>query len=92
MNQQILQLGALGIIFVFAIKEFFGYLKARKNGNGSSVNYGKMIEQLKSMNDNHLSAISKDINAGNDRIVDAIKDMHTDLASRLGELKGKIDR
>lgn len=87
MNPQILQLGAVAIIFALAIKEFFGYLKTRKNGNG---NYGKMIQQLKTMNDNHLRSIGQDINTGNDRIVDAIKDMHTDLAKELGEIKGRL--
>ena len=87
MDQQFLQLGAVAIIFLFSVKEFFGWLKARKNGSGG--NYGRMIEQLKIMNNNHLSEISKDINAGNDRIVDAIKDMHTDLAGKLGEIKGR---
>ena len=91
MDQQILQLGALGIIFVFAVKEFFSYLKARKNG-GNGGSYGKMVEQLKSLNDNHLISISKDINSGNDRVVDAINSMHTDLASRLGKLEGKLDK
>jgi len=90
MNQLLQSVGAMGIIFVFAIKEFFGYLKAKKNGNG--VDYGKMAEQVKLIGDNHLNSIKEDINVGNDRIVDAINAMHTDLASRLGELKGKIDR
>ena len=36
---QISQLGTVGIIFAFAIREFFGYLKT-KNGNGGSHSNG----------------------------------------------------
>jgi hypothetical protein len=33
----------------------------------------------------------KDLIVGNDRVVKAITDMHTDLASRLGEIKGVLN-
>ncbi len=38
MEDTIIQLGAVAIIFAFAIKEFFAYLKSRKNGNGRKDN------------------------------------------------------
>ena len=68
MNQEILQLGTLGILFALAIKEFFGYLKSRKNGNGNgkidkeqskeitnnSTNIAVMLQRLKTIEENHL--------------------------------------
>jgi len=90
MNTEYLQLGALGIIFIFAIKEFFAYMKARKGKNGTDCS--KMVEQLELMNNNHLNSISKDIVSGSDRVVTAIREMHTDVSSRLGEIKGKLDK
>ena len=88
MKPEIYQLGALGIIFLFAIKEFFGYLKSRKkNGNG-----GKLLEEVKLLNSNHLNSIEKAINDGNSNIVTAITNMHTEVAGELGEIKGKLDK
>ena len=46
----ITELGAVAIIFAFAIKEFFGYLKVRKNGGG-------LTQQVKQIGDNHLGCI-----------------------------------
>ena len=47
MNLEIIQLGAIGIIFIFAVKEFFSYLKSRKNGVG-------LTTQVRMIGDNHL--------------------------------------
>jgi hypothetical protein len=41
--------GGVAVIFLFAIKEFFAYLKSRKDNPDS------MAEQLKLMNTNHLA-------------------------------------
>ena len=92
-TQIILQLGMVGLLFFLAIREFFAYLKNRKNNNsnGSKINQ-QLLDAIKDQSDNHLKSIGNNINAGNDRIVDAINSMHTDLASRLGEIKGKLDK
>jgi len=47
MNPDIIQLGAIGIIFLFAVKEFFSYLKSRKNGGG-------LTREVKIIGENHL--------------------------------------
>lgn len=95
MNPEFLQLGAVAIIFLFCIKEFFGYLKAKKSGGGNE----KMLAELKLMNNNHLhtlqetvSAIGKESNAGNLEIVKAINSMKVDVVGTLGEIKGKLDK
>ena len=38
MPSEIYQIGAVAIIFMLAIREFFSYLKSRKNGNGKKDN------------------------------------------------------
>ena len=93
-----IELGAIGILFAIAIREFFAWLKTRKNGNGNGNGFNKqLLDAITTQNQNHLTHINvsldkmcADINCGNDRVVKAITDMHIDLASRLGELKGKI--
>jgi len=98
MDKQILELGILGIALLFIIKELFTYLKTRKNGGNGNVNQ-QLLDAITAQNDNHLhtmqqtiDSISGNINTGNDRMVDAIKAMHIDLATKLGELKGKLDK
>jgi len=99
-TQIILQLGMVGLLFFLAIREFFAYLKTKKNNNNSNGNKvnEQLLEAITAQNDNHLSSMQhsldnmrKDINTGNDRIVSAITDMHTDLASGVGEVKGKLN-
>jgi hypothetical protein len=98
MNPEILQLGALGIILFFAIKEFFSYLKTRKNGVSNGVSKD-ILKALEEQNENHLKHINEDISGlcnkleiGNKDIVKAITDMHTELAGVLGEIKGLLSK
>ena len=98
MEQPLLEIGILGILLWLTIKELFSIIKAKRNGVNGSVNQ-QLLRVITEQNDNHLhtiqdtmNVISKDINNGNDRMVDAIKDMHIDLATKLGELKGKMDK
>lgn len=97
MTKDYVELGALAVIFLFAIKEFFAWLRTRKNGNATEVNK-QLLDAITVQNQNHLTHINtaldkmcNDINCGDDKIVEAIKAMHIDLSARLGELKGKID-
>lgn len=90
------EIGAMGIIFALAIREFFAWLKTKKNGNGFNK---QLLDAITIQNENHLKHINTslekicdDINFGNDKVVEAIKEMHIELAGRLGELKGKIDK
>jgi len=98
MIDQLANVGVAGIALLFLIKELFSFLKARKNdtvGEEGSINK-QLLDAITEQNENHLHSINstmetmcKDINSGNDRVVKAITDMHIDLASRLGEIKGK---
>lgn len=95
---QMLELGALAAIFGLAIKEFFSWLKSRQEKNGGEAVNKQLLEAITEQNSNHLHTIQgtiegmcKDLNVGNDRVVKAITDMHTDLASRLGEIKGVLN-
>ena len=98
MIDQLANVGVAGIALLFLIKELFSFLKARKEntieGDGN-VNK-KLLNAITLQNENHLhtmqgtmDVICSNINTGNDRVVKAITDMHIDLASRLGEIKGK---
>ncbi len=91
MPQDLLQLGAVAVIFLFAVKEFFSYLKSRKD-NGSKPVLEDMLKELRVMNENHLHSLKDAINDGNARIVEAINDGTVKQVELLGEIKGKLDR
>ena len=55
MTPETLNLGAVAIIFLFFLKEFFSYLKTKKNGNG---NYKLELEQINHKLDNHLTEVN----------------------------------
>lgn len=57
------QLGALGIVFLFAIKEFFAFLREKKNNNNHKLNNINF--------DNHLSAVHVKL----DNLKDAIDEL-----------------
>lgn len=49
------------MIFAFAIKEFFGWLKSRKNGNGNGYEVlGKKIDNLTT---NHMHSADEKLDA-----------------------------
>ncbi len=92
-----LELGAIAVVFLFSVKEFFTWLKSKKNG-GNPFNQ-MLLDSVNKINENHLNTIQKtvgkiceDINTGNDRVVDAIHCMHTDVATRLGKIEGKLEK
>ena len=99
MDAKIVELGALAAIFGLTIKEFFSWMKSKKEkNNGSEINE-KLLAAITEQNRNHLHEIQKsiegmckDLNQGNDRVVKAITDMHTDLPSRLGEIQGNLKK
>jgi len=72
--QEIYQVGAVAIIFLFAIKEFFGWLKTR-NGNGQKTQTETEIASINNKLDNHLTAMNKEI---------------TELKEDMREVKGDI--
>ena len=86
MEPEILQLGAVAIIFLFAIKEFFSWQKSRKNGSSS------ILRELQLMNSNHLTSICKVIGSGDKEIVKAITDMRETLGDKIDDTNGKLER
>ena len=89
MPNEILQLGAVAIIFLFAIREFFAWLKSRNNKNGWDK---KMFAELKLLNENHLNSIEKAIYEGNERMVDAINSGNQKIIETLGRIEGKLSK
>lgn len=86
------QLGAMGIILLFTIKELFAYLKAKKqNGAGNGI-MESMLAELRTMNENHLHSLKDAINDGNNRVVDAINTGNMKQIELLGKIEGKLDR
>jgi len=59
-NPELLQIGAVSIIFLFAIKEFFAWLKVRKNGN-NGTDYTTQLALVNNKLDNHIIHIEEDI-------------------------------
>ena len=94
MSQELLQLGALAVIFAFAVKEFFAFLKTSKE-NGSrdgATTLKDVLGELQLMNNNHLHSLEKAINDGNDRLVDTINNNSIKQIELLGEIKGKLEK
>ncbi len=93
MPPEILQLGAVAVIFLFAVKEFFAYLRTKKtNGNGNSSLNQAILSELQMMNENHLHALKDAIEKGNERLVDVIHSDNTRIIEALGEIKGKLSK
>lgn len=88
--QDYIQLGAVAIIFLFCAKEFFSYLKSKKtSGTNGWMN---VVDEIKTLNSNHLHSIEESMNSGNDRVVAAISNMHQDLKGVLCEIRGKLSK
>ena len=89
-DDTLLQLGTVAILFLVSIREFFAYLKSRKNGNGNgSGDHGAHIfQELQKMNSNHLSHIQGAIEEGNRNLVKTIHDDNMLIIQLLGEIRG----
>lgn len=98
MTDTLVQLGAVAVVFIFAVKEFFAYLKTRKNGNGNGSGHEEpqvlreVLHELRLMNENHLHSLERAINDGNDRVVEAINGNAIRQIELLGEIKGRLER
>jgi hypothetical protein len=80
MDETLLQfwtiLGPIGILFFFAIREFFAYLKNKK-GNGNTVNQS-ILDELQSQNNNHLHTMQDCMSDGFEKMIfklDEIKEV-----------------
>lgn len=96
MPENLLQLGAVAIIFLFAIKEFFAYIKSRNGINyadklssaGNDIN-NLVLKELQKMNNNHLHGLEETINRGNSEIIKTINDGNSKIIEVLWEIKSK---
>lgn len=92
LNAEILQLGTLGIIFLFCAKEFFSYLKSRKETTekkderkDDEINQA-ILNQLQTQNENHLIHIGDSI----ERLNCSIRDGNEKIIALLSEIKGNL--
>ena len=96
MENSLLQLGAIGVIFVFAIREFFAYLRVKKESENGKQNEGGnylsglIVKELQLMNTNHLSHIQQAISDGNDRLIEQIRNDNMKIIEVLYEIKGQL--
>lgn len=89
---ELIQLGAVAIIFLFCIKEFFAYLRQKKtagvlNGSGKDI-----LKELQTMNNNHLHEICDKMENGNARLINTIHEDNIKIVELLGEINGKLSR
>ena len=90
MPENLYNLGALTVVFLVAVREFFAFLKVKKNGTGGENHDKKVFDELKLMNENHLHSIEKAIVDGNREIVKAVTDGNREIASALGRIEGGL--
>jgi len=83
------QLGAIAIIFLFFIKEFFGYMKAKKSNGNGDFNQA-ILDELRVMNSNHLHSIKTAISEGNEHLIETIHNDNTKIIELLAEIKGRL--
>lgn len=82
---EIIELGAIAILFYFAIKEFFVFLKSRKiNGTNGTNDVKKDIALINQQLNNHMNDYNKCIN----RIEDLVKEN----SNNIGHIKEAIIR
>lgn len=92
--ENILQLGAMGVILLFTIKELFAYLKTKKDkevGGGEGLSKS-ILTQLELMNSNHLHTIQDRIESGNKELVETIHRDNTEIIKILSEIKGALNK
>ena len=84
-------LGAVAVIFLFAVREFFAYLKSRKTGEGPPpVTDKDIFLELQKMNDNHLHTLTDAVNIGSKETVRTINEGNMKIIEALGEIKGRL--
>ena len=74
-------------------KEFFTYLKSRKEAIGGEAAIGTsglILKELQLMNNNHLSSLKEAIEVVNNRVVSAITDCNIRQIELLGEIRGQL--
>jgi hypothetical protein len=90
-EQELLQIGAVAVLFLFAIKEFFAYLKIKKEvPNAPDINQIKQdIALINQQLNNHMTDYNKCISRTeklvkeNSESIDAIKESVIRIEARL---------
>ena len=83
MEKELLQLGAIAVIFLFFVKEFFAWLKSRKNGYPK-----KTYDEIALIGNNHLHSIEEKI----DEQTRTTNDWHRKQYEVLCEIKGLLQK
>ena len=83
MITEYLQIGAVGVIFIIFIKEFF-----------SSRNKfdKKIFDELKTMNNNHLTHLTDAVLDGNNRILDTLHKNNIETIKSLNKISNAIQK
>ena len=92
MPEEYLHLGTVAVLFAVAIREFFSYLKSKqveKNGTGKFD--ALILQELRTINTNHLHDLKDILEKGNYRLVDVIHADNTKMIELLGEIKGTLN-
>ena len=93
MPENYLELTAIGIIFLFCVKEFFIWLKTRNGnstaGKGNELS-GEILNELRLMNSNHLNTLNQSVNEGNGKVIDAINNANLNQTKLLMEVISKL--
>ena len=87
-NTDLTQIGALAIVFIYFLKEFFAYLKAKKNKNGTG-NYERELAAVNVKLGNHLTTVNGKI-ADIERDVSDIKVDIKIIGNNLEDIKIKL--
>lgn len=87
MDANFIQLGGLVALFALAIREFFVYIKGKKNG---TCNDSQILAELQKMNSNHLHTLDESIRQGNRELVEAIHTGNMKIVELLSEIKGNL--
>ena len=97
-----IELGAVAILFLVFIREFFAYLKAKKqsqnqaqnqtNGDTTSIFAKEILNELQTMNGNHLHTIQKCVEDGNRNLIETIHNDNTKMIEILGEIRGVLSK
>ena len=85
-DETTLQLGAMGIILLFTIRELFAYLKAReqvKSAPEASATFSKeILSELQILNNNHLHTLQDSLHSDNVKIIELLGEIKGSLQSR----------
>jgi uncharacterized protein Yka (UPF0111/DUF47 family) len=84
LNPEIINLGALAVVFIYFIDKLFSYLRNKKDKNSNDA----IFKILNTLRNNDLSDISKKI----DRLEDKIDRGFGEMIKNLIEIKEKIKK